>query len=118
MAVRYAVRLNALSCLAVTKLDVLDVCRTIKVCVGYRHEGRTHDAFPSDLEVIESCVPVYEEMSGWMTSTSGIQHWDDLPREAKSYLKRLSDLVGAGIAMVSTGARRDETIRVPGALEW
>ncbi|MEK6815456.1 MAG: adenylosuccinate synthase [Nitrospirota bacterium] len=118
VAVRYAVRLNALSCLAVTKLDVLDVCRTIKVCVGYRHEGRTHDAFPSDLEVIESCVPVYEEMSGWMTSTSGIQHWDDLPREAKSYLKRLSDLVGAGIAMVSTGARRDETIRVPGALEW
>jgi adenylosuccinate synthase len=108
--VRYATRINGLSALAVTKLDVLDGCREIRVCVGYRHGGRLYREMPSDLQVLTECEPVYEVLPGWTTGTTGVTSYKALPLQARRYLSRIEELVGCPIDMISTGSHRDETI--------
>jgi adenylosuccinate synthase len=110
LTVRYAVRVNGLSSLAVTKLDVLDGSREILVCTGYRLKGRTLTEMPQESVVLAASEPVYESWPGWTRSTTGVKAYRDLPREARCYLARLEELAGCPIDIVSTGSRREETI--------
>ena len=110
VAVRYAVRVNGFDTLAITKLDVLDELDAIPVCTGYRFEGETLGELPSDTFVLEDCKPVYEQLPGWKTPTAGVREWKQLPENARRYIARLSELVGAEIGVVSTGPDRDQTI--------
>jgi adenylosuccinate synthase len=112
MVIRYAVRVNGLTGIALTKLDVLSGFDTIKVCTGYRFEGQMVEDLPSKLEVFEKCEPVYEELPGWQTDITGIRSFQELPGTARSYVKRLEELAGCPIVMVSVGPRRDQTISI------
>ena len=108
--VREAVRVNGLTSLAVTKLDVLDGCQEVKICTGYRYEGTLYRDIPSDVHVLSECQPVYEVLPGWNAPTTGISSYAKLPRSAKRYLKRLHALTGCPIDIVSTGSERTHTI--------
>ncbi|WP_271252140.1 adenylosuccinate synthase [Pseudanabaena sp. Chao 1811] len=109
---RYAVRINGLDCLAVTKLDVLDDLEEIKVCTAYELDGKVVRDFPSDARAFARAIPIYETLPGWKRSTSECKTVDELPQEAKEYLKFLSDLTGTPIAIISLGASRGQTIIV------
>ncbi|HTY20546.1 MAG TPA: adenylosuccinate synthase [Geobacteraceae bacterium] len=107
---RYAVRVNGLTGVALTKLDVLDDFDTIRMCTGYEYGGKILDELPAKLEVFDHCRPVYEEMPGWKSDISGARSFSDLPDMAQKYVRRLEKLIGCPIVLVSVGARRDQTI--------
>ena len=109
---RHAVWVNGCHAIAVTKLDVLDEMETIQVCIGYRDGSRTIDAFPSDLEALSHCEPVYESLPGWRTETGDAAGFEELPPEAQRYLKRLEALVGVPICLISTGSKREQAFKV------
>ncbi|KAB0667444.1 adenylosuccinate synthase [Oryzomonas japonica] len=110
MVVRYAVRVNGLTGIALTKLDVLSDFDTVKICTGYTCNGRTLETLPASLELFEQCQPVYEELPGWKSDITGAQTYEDLPQQARDYVKRLEELAGCPIVLVSVGPRRDQTI--------
>ena len=110
LVARYAVRVNGLSGIAITKLDVLSGLETIKVCTGYTYQGQVLDEIPASLEVIEQCVPIYEELPGWTEDITGARSMTDLPKNARDYVARVEELSGAPVVLVSVGPRRDETI--------
>jgi adenylosuccinate synthase len=103
-------QVNGLSGLCITKLDVLDGLETIKLCVGYKLDGKEVDILPRGSDAVARCQPIYEEFPGWNTSTFGLKEWGALPETAQAYLKRVEDVAGIPIAMISTGPDRDETI--------
>lgn len=107
---KYAVRLNGVSMLAMMKLDILDTFATIRVCTGYEYRGEVITELPMFPEALEECTPFYEEHEGWQQSTEGIAAYENLPAKAQAYLNRLSELLEANIAIISTGAERDQTI--------
>ena len=109
---RYAVEVNGLDCLAITKLDVLDELDEIQVCVAYELDGQRVNHFPSSASEFARCQPVFETLPGWQTSTADCRSLDDLPEKAMSYLRFLADLMEVPIAIVSLGASRDQTIVV------
>ena len=113
VVVRYAVRVNGLTGLAVTKLDVLDTFSEIPVCVGYRLDGEALDSMPAEVERLGRVEPVYETLPGWRQSLCGVHRVADLPPPARAYLDRLQDLARAPIRYVSVGTRRDQIIEVP-----
>ena len=110
IVVKYATRVNGLSDLAVTKLDVLDTLPRLGICVGYEINGELHEEFPGDLLALETVVPRYEWFEGWKRSTADARALTDLPREARLYLDRIEALVEAPITYVSVGTRRDQII--------
>ena len=110
VAVRYAVRVNGLDALALTKLDVLDGLTELQVCTAYRCNGTTLTEMPGDHAQLAACEPIYETLPGWTTATQGLKTYDQLPREARSYVARLEEITGVPAAIVSTGSGRDETI--------
>jgi adenylosuccinate synthase len=110
VVMRYAVRINGCDTVALTKLDVLDQCETVKVCTGYRWRGDIITDFPDEETAMAQLEPVYEEISGWMSSTAGARNEADLPAKARRYLERLEELIGVPFCLISTGAQRDETI--------
>jgi adenylosuccinate synthase len=110
VVVRYAVRVNGLTHLAVTKLDVLDTFEWLPVCTGYRVGGEMLDDMPADAETLSRAAPIYEELEGWCRPTSAARRLADLPPQARAYLDRIQDLVGTPIAYVSVGSRRDQII--------
>jgi adenylosuccinate synthase len=110
LVVRYATRVNGLSDLAVTKLDVLDTLPTLGICTGYEVDGELHDEFPSDVAALDKVVPKYEWFDGWKRSTADARKLADLPREARVYLDRMEALCEAPITYVSVGTRRDQII--------
>ena len=110
VAVRYAVRVNGLDALALTKLDVLDGLPELKVCTAYRCRGVTLTEMPGDVAQLSACEPVYESLPGWTTPTAGVRDFDRLPREARSYIARLEDITGVSAAVISTGSAREDTI--------
>ena len=110
LVVKYATRVNGLSDLAVTKLDVLDTLPELKICTGYEIDGDVHEDFPSDLLALEKVVPRYETFPGWKRSTAEARALSDLPTEARRYLDRIESLVEAPITYVSVGTRRDQII--------
>lgn len=109
---RYAVRINGLDCLAITKLDVLDELDEIQVCVGYEVDGEPCNDFPSNARKFAQCRPIYKTVPGWKQSTAHCRTLDDLPQQALDYLKFLAELMEVPIAIVSLGASRDQTIIV------
>ncbi|MBB3006341.1 adenylosuccinate synthase [Cupriavidus alkaliphilus] len=109
-ALKRSVQINGVSGLCMTKLDVLDGLESIKLCVGYTLDGNTVDILPRGSDAVARCEPVYEEFPGWNESTFGVKTWDALPEQARVYLKRVEEVVGIPIDMISTGPDRDETI--------
>lgn len=107
---RHSVLVNGLTEIALTKLDVLDELKEIKICNTYKHKDKVITDFPSDIRILENCEPVYETMPGWLKDTSSCKTYEALPANAKEYLTRLSDLMGAKIAIISVGSKRSETI--------
>jgi adenylosuccinate synthase len=107
---RRVVEINGISGLCITKLDVLDGLDVVRVAVGYKVRGERRDVLPVGAEAMAACEPVYEEFAGWSQSTFGIKSFDELPKNAQVYLRRLEGLVGAPIAIISTGPDRVETI--------
>jgi adenylosuccinate synthase len=111
-AVRYSTMINAPDSVVVTKIDVLDTLAEIPICIDYKYKGSVLRDFPAAADVLGLVEPVYKKFRGWQSSTSGMRDWKQLPAAAKDYLKFISDYLGAPISMISTGAERDETIRV------
>lgn len=109
---RYAVRINGLDCLAITKLDVLDELDEIQVCVAYEVNGERCEDFPSNARKFARCKPIYKTVPGWKQSTVHCRSLEDLPTAALDYLKLLAELMEVPIAIVSLGASRDQTIIV------
>jgi adenylosuccinate synthase len=109
-ALKRSIQINGLTGLCITKLDVLDGIKTIRLCVGYKLDGKTLDVLPRGAEAVARCEPIYEDFAGWSDSTVGITDWNKLPKTAQDYLKRVQEICGKPIAMVSTGPERDETI--------
>src|SRR2546426_1921302 len=112
VVVRYAVRVNGLTGLAVTKLDVLDTFAEIPVGVGYRLDGEVIDSMPADVETIGRVEPIYETVPGWQKPLNAVRRLADLPPAARAYVDRLQDLAGAPVRYVSVGTRRDQIIEV------
>lgn len=110
VAVRHAVRINSMSGMCLTKLDVLDGLKTVKICVAYQDKQGNPMSVPCDAEGWSEVVPVYEEMPGWSDNTFGVTTVEGLPQAARDYIKRLEELVGAPIDIISTGPDRVETI--------
>jgi len=110
VAMRRSIQINGVSGLCVTKLDVLDGLSTVRICTGYQRAGQPVDLLPFGADDVAACEPLYEDWPGWTETTYGIKRWEELPTAAQNYLKRLSELVGAPIDIVSTGPDRDETI--------
>src|SRR5262245_49409273 len=110
VAVRYAVRLNGLDALAITKLDVLDGLDELQICTAYRCHGQTITEMPGDTSQFAKCEPVYETMPGWKQATRGVTDFAKLPKEAQQYIARLEETSGVRAAIVSTGSERDHTI--------
>ena len=110
VATRYAADVNGFTGMIITKMDVLDELNEIKICTGYRYQGKLYTEMPSQLNVLEECEPVYETMKGWQASTAGLSNYEAMPVNAKKYIERMQELVGVDVDIISTGFRRDETI--------
>ncbi len=110
LVARYAVRVNGLSGIAITKLDVLSGQETVKICTAYNYKGEVLTEVPANLEVMEQCTPIYEELPGWNDDITGAKCMDELPKNARDYVARVEQLSGAPVVLVSVGPRRDETI--------
>lgn len=107
---RRSVQINGVSGMCLTKLDVLDGLKTLKLCTGYMLHGKKVDIFPVGAEDAAACEPIYEEMPGWEGTTVGVKTMEGLPANARAYIKRIEELVGVPVDMVSTGPDREETI--------
>jgi adenylosuccinate synthase len=110
VAVRYAVRVNGLDALALTKLDVLDGMPELQICTAYRCAGATLTEFPGEIAQLAACEPVYESIAGWTAPSAGVRRYADLPAAAQRYIARLEELTGVPAAVVSTGSAREDTI--------
>ena len=116
-ALRYAARLNGLTGLAVTKLDVLTGFETLKVCTAYRHGSQRLDVVPDGGVPLDGVEPIYEELEGWTEPVESARTFEALPAAAQSYLKRIEAWVGVPIVLVSVGADREATIAVRNPFE-
>jgi len=109
-ALRRAHQINTFTGLCITKLDVLDGLDTVRICTGYKYDGKVLNAAPSGADALEKCQPVYEDLPGWKESTVGVKDYNKLPTNARAYLKRLEETTGTRIDIISTGPDRNETI--------
>jgi len=107
---KHSAAINGFSGIVITKLDILDGMDTIKICTSYRYKGKTYKDMPKDIAVLENCTPVYEEFRGWKESTEGVTEFRKLPRQAQAYIRKIEELIGVKIVIVSTGQKRDELI--------
>ncbi len=112
VALREAVRINGMTGLAITKVDVLNELETIKICTAYAYRGELLEDFPRELDVLKECKPVYEELEGWQSDLSGATTFAELPAKAAAYLRKLEQVTGCPVVLVSVGPRRDQTIQV------
>ncbi|NVK62065.1 MAG: adenylosuccinate synthase [Rhodobacteraceae bacterium] len=115
--VRQTCATSGMNGISLTKLDVLDGFEKIKICTGYQLDGEILDHLPIATEQQERCVPVYEEMEGWSESTEGARSWNDLPGAAVKYVRRIEELIGCPVAMLSTSPEREDTILVTDPFE-
>jgi adenylosuccinate synthase len=110
--VRQACRVGGVDGIALTKLDVLDGFDEIKICTGYRHGRKTYDYLPAGTSLQAQIEPVYETAEGWQANTRGARSWADLPAAAIKYVRRLEELIGAPVALLSTSPEREDTVLV------
>jgi adenylosuccinate synthase len=115
--VRQTVRTSGIDGIALTKLDVLDGFPTLKVCIGYRLDGETLDHLPASQGAQARVEPIYEEIEGWSGSSAGARSWADLPAQAIKYVRRIEELIGAPVALLSTSPERNDTILVQNPFE-
>ena len=111
---RYAARLNGLTELFVTKLDVLSGLETVKICTGYRAYGQTFDDMPPHQSVFHDASPIYEELEGWHEEIDESQTFEDLPKQAQAYVRRMEELVGVPVSVVSVGPSREQSLQMSG----
>ncbi|HMK60555.1 MAG TPA: adenylosuccinate synthase [Dissulfurispiraceae bacterium] len=114
VGLRYAVAINGLTGIGLTKMDILDGLAKIKLCVGYKYNGQVYDTLSTDLDILKNCTPVYEEMPGWTESTIGIKDFSGLPSNARAYIKKVEEMLATPIQIISTGQKRDEIIILDG----
>jgi adenylosuccinate synthase len=107
---RHSIRINGVTGIAITKLDILDGMPSLKMCTSYRYKGDVISEFPKEINIFEECEPIYEEIAGWDSSTAGLRDYKDLPGPAKEYLKKIQDMLGVEVDFISTGQKRDELI--------
>ena len=110
VVLRYSARVNGLTHLAITKLDVLTGLDTIRVCIAYEYQGKRLESIPAKLSALSACTPIYEEMEGWKEDISEARGLGELPKNARDYVKRIEALVGVPISIVSVGPGREDTI--------
>jgi adenylosuccinate synthase len=110
VAARFSCRINGLTGAVVTRLDILDILPSLKICVGYELEGKAIDYFPANVAALARCRPVYEELPGWLTDTTGVRDFDKLPLEARGYVKRLEELIGCPVSLICVGPERGAVI--------
>lgn len=110
--VKTAARVSGLTSLAVTKIDTLAGLEKIKVCVGYKFNGKVIDYFPASLEDLAQCEPIYEEFDGWDDSVADVRSYEELPENVKKYLARISEFTETKISIVGVGPKRDQTMRI------
>jgi adenylosuccinate synthase len=110
VCLRRSAQINSLTGICLTKMDVLDGLETLRIAVGYDHNGNEVDAPPIGADAYEQCIPKYIEMPGWSESTVGVQNYDDLPENAKAYIKKIEEIVGVPVDIISTGPDRVDTI--------
>jgi adenylosuccinate synthase len=110
VAVKDAARLNGLTSLSVTKLDVLTGLKTLKIGVAYELDGKRVESMPASLKNLSRCVPVYEELPGWQEDITQARKWNDLPAAARTYLKRIEEVIGVPFSIISVGPGREESI--------
>jgi adenylosuccinate synthase len=110
VATRYATMINGIDELAITNLDGLDKVDPIRVCVGYRLNGKRLAVPPSDAAQLANCDPIYEELPGWNHSTHLAKKFSQLPLNARKYVKRIAELTGARLSIVSVGPERNQTL--------
>ncbi|MBI1746542.1 MAG: adenylosuccinate synthase [Acidobacteria bacterium] len=115
VVVRYARMINGIDAMAITKLDVLDTLPELNICVGYLYKGSPVKTLPVDAGAYANCQPIYKTLPGWVSRTTGLTEYRDLPEAAKNYLKFIADFVEAEISIVSTGPGRHETIFIQGS---
>ncbi len=107
---KYAVMINGIDSIALTKLDVFTTVNKLKICVAYKHKGNIIKNFTTNIKVLQNCQPVYEELDGWWDDISKVKSYDMLPNNAKKYLRRIEDLLKVPISIVSVGPKREQTI--------
>jgi adenylosuccinate synthase len=112
VVLRHSVRVNGITGLVVTKLDILDELDTIKICLGYRYEGKVYEEMPKEYGIFSHCEPLFIELKGWKEKTTGIQDYGKLPDRAKAYLKKIEEILDVPIVLISTGQKRHELIRL------
>ena len=110
--VRQAVKISGITGIALTKVDVLDGFETMKICIGYKYDGKLYDYLPASMKIQAGVEPVYEEMPGWQESTRGARSWADLPAQAIKYIRRIEELIECQVALLSTSPNREDTILV------
>ncbi|MCX7988815.1 MAG: adenylosuccinate synthase [Thermodesulfovibrio sp.] len=110
VGLKHAVRVNGFTGIAITKLDILDGIEKIKVCVGYKYRNTILEDFPKELEILQNCTPIYEELPGWKETTAGIKDYENLPKNSQKYLQFIEDSLKVKIQIISTGQKRDEII--------
>jgi adenylosuccinate synthase len=110
VALRYSVRVNSLTALFITKLDILSAFDRLKVAVAYTSLGERYEEFPRQQRVLYNCVPVYDEVPGWVADISNIRRFDDLPKEARTYIELIEDRAGVPVGWVSVGPERHQLI--------
>lgn len=110
VALNYSIRINGITSIALTKMDVLSGFEKIRVCVGYRYNGSVIDEFPSSLKILNECEPVYEEMDGWSENLSQLNDFDDLPENARRFIRKIEQYTGVSVWLVSVGAAREKII--------
>ena len=110
VAIQHSVRISGVDSLIVTKLDVLDDQETIRICTGYKNSGKLYSTFPADIEILNNCEPVYEEVSGWCEDTSNVRSAKNLPEKARNYIKTIENITGVKVKMVSVGPERSQII--------
>ena len=112
MAAKYSRLVNGFTGLVLTRLDILDAFDSIKICVGYKADGEPVERFPANTSLLARCEPVYEELPGWHEPTASATKMCQLPSNAVAYIRRIEELVGCQVQIVSTGPSRAETIQV------
>jgi adenylosuccinate synthase len=110
VVLRHSVRINGITGIAITKLDILDGLDSIKICTSYQYKGKIYEEFPKEINIFEECTPVYEEVEGWDTSTFGMKDFKKLPKAAKAYIRKIERMLRVKVNLISTGQRRDELI--------
>jgi adenylosuccinate synthase len=110
--VRQAIKIGGINGIALTKVDVLDGFKEIKICTGYEHDGHLYDYYPANSRIQAEIKPIYETMEGWGGTTHGARSWNDLPAQAIKYIRRIEELIECPVAMLSTSPKREDTILV------